>query len=96
MVPSGKNGVSRIGERHTISRPTTTKRLDSPCDCRCKATLANNRCEVEAADIDADRLELDVVLIPDRARDRGALGRGLDVLVGKIGLVHLGMDNDTQ
>ena len=47
MVPSGKNGVSRIGERHTISRPTTTKRLDSPCDCRCKATLANKRCEVE-------------------------------------------------
>src|SRR5215472_984455 len=47
MVPSGRNGVSRIGERHTTSRPITTKRLDSPLDCRCNATLANSRCEVE-------------------------------------------------
>ena len=41
-----------------------------------------------AADIDADRRERDVVLIPDRARDRGAFGRGLDMFVGKVGLVH--------
>src|SRR5579885_3224319 len=47
IVPSGRNGVRRIGERHAISRPTTTKRLDSPWTCRCSATLANSRCEVE-------------------------------------------------
>ena len=41
-----------------------------------------------AADIDADGLERNVVLVPDGAHDRGALGRGLDVLVIKIALVH--------
>ena len=47
IVPSGRNGVSMIGERQTISRSTTRKRLESPCDWRCSVTLANSRCEVE-------------------------------------------------
>jgi hypothetical protein len=36
-----------IGERHTTSRLTTRKRLESPCVWRCRTTLANKRCEVE-------------------------------------------------
>ena len=40
------------------------------------------------ADIDADGGEGEIVLRPDRARDGGALSRGLAMLVGKIGLVH--------
>ena len=47
MVPSGRNGVSMIGERHSTWRCTTTKRLDRPWVWRSSSTLANSRCEVE-------------------------------------------------
>ena len=50
--------------------------------------LGKQQMRRRAADIDADRLERNVVLVPDGAHDRGALGRCLDVLVGKIALVH--------
>src|SRR5581483_2360882 len=42
-----------------------------------------------AADIDADGLELDILLVPDRARERRALGfRHFQMLVKEVGLVH--------
>ena len=50
--------------------------------------LGEQKVRGRAADIDADRFELDVFLAPDRARDRGALGLGHRVFVQEIGLVH--------
>src|SRR5512138_738018 len=47
MVKSERKGVSRIGERHRISRRTTTNSLDRSWVLRCRCTRANIRCEVE-------------------------------------------------
>src|SRR4051794_22608803 len=47
MLPSGRNGVSMIGDLQSTSRSTTTKRLERPSACRLSTTRANNRCEVE-------------------------------------------------
>ncbi len=47
MVPSGRNGVSRIGERQSTERSITTNRLDRASASRCSTTRANIRCEVE-------------------------------------------------
>ncbi len=51
--------------------------------------LGEQKVRGRTADIDADRLERDVFLVPDRARNRGAVLCGLDMLVGKIAFVHL-------
>src|SRR6266545_2461318 len=47
MLPSGRNGVSMIGERQITCRSTTTNRLDRPSDWRFNVTRAKRRCEVE-------------------------------------------------
>jgi hypothetical protein len=44
---SGRYGVSRIGERCSTSRFTTTNLLDNDCVSRWRWSFAKSRCEVE-------------------------------------------------
>ena len=89
IVPSGRNGVSMIGERHTTSRPITAKRLDKPLRLALQNHFREQQMRGGAADVDADGLQLDRLLAPDVARDLGPVGVAeLAVLVQEIGVVH--------
>ena len=54
--------------------------------------LQSNFCKQQVrgrtADVDADGRECQIVLRPDRVRERGAFGQRLAMFVGKVGLVH--------
>ena len=91
MLPSGRNGVSMIGERQITCRSMTTKRLDSPSAWRLSVTRANSRCEVELPMSMPTVRQLDRVLFPDGARDRVAIGLGQAVVVFVLELevVHI-------
>ena len=91
ISPSGRKGVSMIGERHSTCRSTTTKRADRTFALPLQDHLGEEQMRGRAADVDADRLELDVFLAPDEGSELGTLlfrHRCAKMLVIELGVVH--------
>ena len=89
MVPSGRNGVSMIGERHSDLAMHDDEAARQALALPLQQHLGEQQVRGRAADIDADGGELDVLLVPDVLRDRGALlVRHREVFVEEVELVH--------